>query len=567
MSIFSRFSIVQKVTVGTLLALLLMLMSLMGVTLWVLRGDLNVQAQEKQESAMRVAWHVVSGVGGPFRLEGGRLFAGQTLLNDNIQVVDEIKRLVGGTATVFAHDVRVTTNVMKANGSRAVGTRLAPGPVFDTVLKEGKPFRGEAMILGESYFTAYDPIKDASGQVVGVLYTGLSQKEITALVSTVMRSVIGAGGAVAVIMGILIFMGIRTSLKPIAGMTEATRRLAEGDLAVDIAGHGRRDEIGAMADALEIFREKLRHNREMEEAQKSLAALSKKAVLDAVRGMARTVEAETDTAVENVSLRAETMNGGVSHLDGLVQAMQNNATTVAAAAEQALANAETVASAAEELSASISEIANQAAASTSVARQAGDLARETQSIVAEVDAAAGGIGEIVGLISDIAAQTNLLALNASIEAARAGEAGRGFAVVAGEVKNLAAETQRSVGEITDRIGNMQALSGRMVEAMGNIAETIARVDETAAAIASAVEQQNATTRDISRNVQDVAGGSQEVATLIVAVSQQATEVGDVAASLHGTVGELREDIQGLHTTVNAAVETSVTETEEQLART
>ncbi|MGE4527263.1 MAG: methyl-accepting chemotaxis protein [Rhodospirillaceae bacterium] len=566
MMLFSRFSIVQKVTIGTLIALLLMMSSLMGVTMWVLRGNLNEQAQERQESAMRVAWHVLSGLGSPFRLEEGKLFAGKVPLNGNTQMVDEVKRLVGGTATVFAHDVRVTTNVMKPDGSRAVGTRLAPGPVFDTVLKEGKPFRGEALILGETYFTAYDPIKDASGKVVGVLYTGLSQQNIDILTKAVMTSVIGAGGGVAVVMGVLIFLAIRKSLKPIAGMTQATRRLAEGDLAVEIEGHGRGDEIGHMAEALEVFREKLKLNREMEEAQKNLAELSKRSVLNAVRGMAETVEKETDAAVENVSLRAETMNGGVSHLDGLVQSMQNNATTVAAAAEQALANAETVASAAEELSASIGEIANQAAASTSVARQAGELARETQAIVAEVDAAAGGIGEIVGLISDIASQTNLLALNASIEAARAGDAGRGFAVVAGEVKNLASETQRSVGQITEQIEGMQKLSHRMVESMSTISETIAKVDETAAAIASAVEEQNATTRDISRNVQEVAGGSQEVATLIAAVSQQATEVGDVAASLHGTVGELREDIESLHTAVNAAVDASVKETEQQLSR-
>ncbi|MBN2751971.1 MAG: cache domain-containing protein [Rhodospirillaceae bacterium] len=567
MSMLSRFSIVQKVTIGTLLALLVMMSALMGVTLWVLRADLNVQAQERQESAMRVAWHVLLGVDGPLRLERGALFAGDTLLNGDTNVVDGIKALVGGTATIFAGDIRVATNVMKADGSRAVGTRLAAGPVYDAVLRDGQSFRGEANILGETYFTAYDPIKDASGKTIGVLYTGLSQKAIDALVSAVMTSVITAGASVAVVMGALIFLAIRKSLKPISSMSHATRRLAEGDMEVEIAGHGRGDEIGQMAEALEVFRTKLKHNHEMEEAQKSLAALSKKAVLDAVRGMASTVETETDKAVETVSERTENMTGGVAHLDGLVHSMQDNATTVAAAAEQALANAETVASAAEELSASISEIANQAASSTSIARQAGELARETQTIVSEVDTAAGGIGEVVSLISDIAAQTNLLALNASIEAARAGEAGRGFAVVAGEVKTLASETQRSVGQITGQIANMQALSHRMVQAMAEIGQTIAKVDEASAAIAAAVEEQNATTRDISRNVQEVAGGAQEVATLIAAVSQQATEVGDVAVSLRGTVEGLGSDIDGLHRAVNTAVETSVNETERQLART
>ena len=150
-------------------------------------------------------------------------------------------------------------------------------------------------------------------------------------------------------------------------------------------------EIGEMASALEIFRAKLADNQRLEAEQKELAERSKRAVLDAVRGMADTVERETDAALEAVAQRTEIMTGGVAHLDGLVQSMHGNATTVAAAAEQALANAEMVASAAEQLSASIGEIASQSAASTAVARDAGDLARQAGDLVGELDSAAGGI--------------------------------------------------------------------------------------------------------------------------------------------------------------------------------
>ena len=564
---FGRLSVVQKITGITLVALLLMLGAVLGVSQWVLQSELGHQAQHRQQSAMRVAWHVLEGVGTRYRMEGDVLYAGDTPLNGNFAVVDTVTRLMGGTATIFAGDTRVATNVKKADGSRAVGTKLAAGPVYDAVLKQGVPYRGEAVILGESYFTAYDPIKDPSGKVVGVLYTGLSQADSAILVNRMMMSLAIAGGGVLLVTGLITFMILRVNLRAITAMAAATRRLADGELEVEIAGRARHDEVGQMAGALEVFREKLKQSRDMQAAQESLAAASKEAVLNAVRGMARTVEHETDEALASVASRTDMMTGGVGHLEGLVQSMQSNATTVAAAAEQALANAETVATAAEQLSASIGEIASQAATSTQIAREAGGLSEQAAGLVEDLDVAANGIGEVVKLISDIAGQTNLLALNASIEAARAGEMGKGFAVVANEVKSLANETQRSVSQITDQIDTMQTMSHRMVEAMSTIRTTITKVDEAAATIAAAVEQQNATTRDISRNVQEVAGGAQEVAILISAVSQQATEVGDVASSLRGTVGELTDDIDGLHKAVNLAVETSVAETERQLART
>ena len=85
---------------------------------------------------------------------------------------------VGGTATIFMGDTRVATNVMKSDGTRAIGTKLARGPVYDAIFNEGKPYRGEADILGTSYFTAYDPIKNDYGEVIGILYVGLLECRI-----------------------------------------------------------------------------------------------------------------------------------------------------------------------------------------------------------------------------------------------------------------------------------------------------------------------------------------------------------------------------------------------------
>src|SRR5258708_2146061 len=83
------------------------------------------------------------------RREGDKLYFGDKLINGDFTAVDRIKAIAGGTATVFMGDERVATNVMKPDGSRAVGTKLAPGPAYDTALKDGKTYSGEADILGE----------------------------------------------------------------------------------------------------------------------------------------------------------------------------------------------------------------------------------------------------------------------------------------------------------------------------------------------------------------------------------------------------------------------------------
>lgn len=174
-----RASISTKVSLTIASAFLVLTLAVLGI---VAKSSLDFarrQATQNQEASMRVAWDVIGERGKAFRREGDTLLVGDHPLNGDFDGVDRVKGLVGGTATVFMGDKRITTNVTKPDGSRAVGTALAKGPVYDAVLGRGEPYRGEAKILGRPFFVAYDPIKDASGQVIGVLYVGVPRPTIS----------------------------------------------------------------------------------------------------------------------------------------------------------------------------------------------------------------------------------------------------------------------------------------------------------------------------------------------------------------------------------------------------
>ena len=342
----------------------------------------------------------------------------------------------------------------------------------------------------------------------------------------------------ALIVGFVLARGIT---RPITGMTEAMRALSRGDLSIAIPGRDKRDEIGTMAEALEVFRNGMMEAEELRKIQclgdDTLAGERR----IAMNALADKFEQSIGEVVGNVTHASSRLQGTAEDMARTAEETSGQSTAVAAASEQVTANVQTVASATEELSASIREIAQQVAEASRMTNEAVGQARSSTQEVQGLTDAAQRIGDVVRIINDIAGQTNLLALNATIEAARAGEAGKGFAVVASEVKALASQTTKATDEIASQIKAMQEATVRSAQVITHIAETIDQLSQSSTAIASAVEEQGAATQEIARNVQQAAVGTTEVAGNITQVSQAANVTGSAATSLLSAAGTLSKD--------------------------
>jgi methyl-accepting chemotaxis protein len=343
--------------------------------------------------------------------------------------------------------------------------------------------------------------------------------------------------------------------KPLGRAVEGLRTLAAGDLQFDIFGVGRKDEIGEVAGAMQVFKDNMQRTKELEiEAadQKRKAEIEKRASLNQ---MADNFEASVKNVVQGVSSAATQMQSSAQSMSATAEETQRQSTSVAAASEQASTNVQTVASAAEELAASVAEIGRQVAESTRIAGKAVEDADQTNIKVQALSDAAQRVGDVVKLINDIAGQTNLLALNATIEAARAGEAGKGFAVVASEVKSLANQTAKATDDISAQIRAIQTATVDSVEAIRGIGQTIGRINEIATTIASAVEEQGAATQEIARNVQQASAGTSEVSANIVGVTQAATETGRSSEEVLAAAGELAKQSEHLRGEVDQFLRT------------
>ena len=546
---FDRLGMVARLVVISLVCLVLAVASVETWTLRAAETALTAAAQLQLETNLALFRELLKPLGSDWRMNDGQLSLGGQPLAGRNDIVDALHHVGSGVATVFAGDQRVATNIVGPDGQRAIGTRLAAGPAYDAIFKEHRRYQGIVPILGVPYVTIYDPIRAADGSVIGILLVGIPTAELYAPITALQRSALIGGVVLAVLAGLANWLALRGTLRPLVRLAGVTRALAADDLTVSVPGTARHDQIGDLSRALVVLRDgtALARRRQAEEsAQREAAELARG---ESLRAMARQVESQATTAVDQVA-------EGMAHVTEAADAMVRSTSTVsteselvATAADSAQTQTQSIAAAVEQLSASVHEISGQVSGAAAATRRAVAEGEASSQAIGALSDTVGKIGEITQMIAGIAAKTNLLALNATIEAARAGEAGKGFAVVAGEVKTLATQTARATEDITRQVGAVRAATQEAVRRVGGIATIVAEVDSAAAAIAAAVEQQATTTQDIARTVAGTAQGTAEVSRRISAVSAEATvtgaranEVRAGATSTAAAVIALRRDL-------------------------
>lgn len=336
---------------------------------------------------------------------------------------------------------------------------------------------------------------------------------------------------------------------PLKKMTSTMTRLAQGDSSVDVPSLELKDEIGAMAQAVQVFKDnKVRADRLEIERERENEGKERRRI--ALEELAARFESSVTGTLDTVALAAEDMSMTSRAVASSAEEAMEKSKVIAQAADRASHNVNSVALSAGELSQSILEISRHVEESTAIATVAVDESRLANTQMNSLAEASRRIGEVVKLIEDIAGQTNLLALNATIEAARAGDAGKGFGVVAGEVKGLANQTGAATNEIGGQVESVQNRTFAAVEAINHISSTIQKMNELAHAIAAAVTQQSAATGQIASNVQEAADGTNSVIAIVADLVRTAesnrsiaTEVLSSATRLTNEAVSLRREVE------------------------
>ena len=460
------------------------------------------------------------------------------------EFVDRVKQRFGIDIAVHWFDGTSFKRLSSTFGDQlATPTELKSA--FDGMAQQrDTTFQGHpaALYLGQ--------IRNYAGQPLAVLEIVKDTTAYEAAAGRAQTTLLFATLAILAGAALLAFLLGRGMSRPLVAITAVMNRLSSGDTSVTIPGGDRKDEVGTMAQAVDVFRRNMIEThelREQQEAAKHASEAEKKALQ---RQMADRFEADVKSVVAQVAQATQDMQRVAGEITQSVTGTSQRAAAAAAASEQASTSVSTVAAATEELASSVAEIGRQVTHSSDVANGAVEKAGKTTEMVGSLASTAERIGDVLRLIDAIASQTNLLALNATIEAARAGEAGRGFAVVASEVKELAGQTAKATEEIAVQVTAIQSATSECATAIGGISQTIRDISGIATSIAAAVEEQDSATREIARSVQQAAVGTGDVTQNVAGASQAADRSRALADSVTEASGQLSRQATALFESVD-----------------